>query len=96
MRACRIFLQKKAGGGEAVLRELGNSPGAGPVGSEGTAGKVGVEGRGGTAGVASGAGTLLLGGQNRELGSPSWRRMISCVVKGFSDTRQTLGTGIMF
>ena len=90
------LLTKKSGGGGAVLRELGNSPGAGPVGSEGTAGKVGVEGRGGTAGVASGAGTLLLGGQNRELGSPSWRRMISCVVKGFSDTRQTLGTGIMF
>lgn len=66
------------------------------MGSEGTAGKVAVEGRGGTAGVASGAGTLLLGGQNRELGSPSWRRMISCVMKGFPDTCQTLETGIMF
>ena len=39
------------------------------MGSERTAGEVGVEGRRGAAGAGAGAGTVLLGGQSRELGS---------------------------
>lgn len=78
------------------MRELGNRPGAGAVGSEGTAGKVGVEGRGGTAGVDLVLGHCSWEDRIESLGSPSWRRMISCVMKGFPDTCQTLGSGIMF